>query len=75
MRKLFALILVALLSWSVVAQIGEEQSSQGRLNCTRTSGGGVFPGTDTILDDFTRANADPLDGSWTQGFQGTLTGT
>jgi len=39
----------------------------------QTIAAGSFP-TTGILDDFNRTNANPLDGDWTQGFQGTFDG-
>lgn len=62
---------VALATLSAVN--GVALSGLAAINGQTKAAGASFP-VNGVLDTFNRANANPLDGSWTQGIQGALDG-
>lgn len=82
MRRLAGFVIFTALLGSLVfgQQLGGSVKVGGQTVVRRAAGGGgggftpcVF--TSSVLDNFNRADANPLDGSWTQGIQGTFDGT
>ena len=80
MKKVLSLLLLLLLLTSpafLSGQVKIGQTSQvggsSKTFAGAPAGCGAFP-CNPVIDNFNRVNANPSDGQWTQGFQGSFDG-